>query len=164
MSTDLIPQGSSPGVTQLAMASTHKVVNLEVMLRPEYDGPQVIGTLDLTSDDGREWYLTSAGAVDIDREMACQEWFPVSYWTAEYRDNIAQEGEPPKSGVRVTLYSPDGATFAFAGVVPHDSFRRIRSIFGDGPWPTPLWFNGREIKTSKGRSTYILIARSNKPL
>lgn len=136
---------------------------LERMLHPSYGGPMVVGTLDMTTDDGREQYFLAAGAVDIDREMACEEYFPVSHWVAEAKANIAAEGEPVKPGVRVTLFSPDGATFAFAGVVPHDSFNRIRGVYGDGPWSPCLWFKGKETKTSKGRMTYILTARSVKP-
>lgn len=163
MSTDAELITTTGFHTVAAAADTRRLPVLEKMLLSSYEGPLVVGTLDMTTDDGREMYFLAAGAVDIDREMACEDYFPVCSWVAEVKANIAAEGEPAKPGVRVTLFGPQGETFAFAGVVPHDSFGRIRAVYGDGPWTPPLWLKGKEVKTSKGRSTYILTARSVKP-
>lgn len=165
MSTDTTNQGGFTVVrSNPDNAMSVRLPPLNDLVKPQYLGPKVIGTLDLSTDDGVERYLRSAGTVDIDRETASAGWFPVSHWVAEYKENIAGEGEPPREGVRVTLFAPDGQTFAFAGAVPHDSFRKIRAIYGDGPWEPALQFTTEEITTASKRSSYILIARRRAPV
>lgn len=152
-----------PLITIVNLPSPSLAPMLLSMVDDGYKGPPVVGTLDFDSDDGIERYLASGAKVDIDRMEAAEDWFLVESWCAEKKQNVSQEEGIVKPGVRVTLFSPTGDTFGFSGIVPHDSFTKIRAIFGDGPWPGGIWFRAKPFLTGNNMATYVLLARRTKP-
>lgn len=134
-----------------------QVLSLLKTLSPEHNGQLAIGSFDPTDPANLQKAVEADLPADYDRTELEGQIITCQHWFARYAENIASEGEEPRPGVRVTIWTPDGERFTFAGVIAVKCWERIVSLIGPGPYDPPLRLTVQSFQLKNGRHTYGVV-------
>lgn len=113
-------------------------------------------SFDPSTDDGMGKLFDAMKTAELDAKTLANTVFNLTDWMAVGREGIVDDEGELHDRVFVTFWDDKGTRLMWGGNGPHQSFRAIRALFGDGPYNPPLPLKIVPFATGNaGRSSYI---------
>lgn len=113
-------------------------------------------SFDPFSEDGMSKTFDAMKTAELNAKTLANTVIEITDWMAVGRFGLVNDEGEIHDGVFVTFWDDKGGRLMWGGLGPHQSFRAIRALFGDGPYNPPLPLRIVPFQTGgAGRSSYI---------
>lgn len=132
-------------------------VKLSDMTHENYDGPKVLGSIDVDSRAGKRMIINAQSPPYFQPDKLKGKVFKLVNWVAEVKSYTDTETRETRDAVTITMLDEKGRTCRFGSEAVTRSFDTIRAMYGDGPYTPPLFLRIEPYKTRNARNSYTVI-------
>ena len=145
---------TDPGKVQLPvpeMPAAGARLNVGLMRHPDYDGPTMLTSLPMNTDEQRMDAFNVVAGESISITDKAGEVLDVCDYVLERGVFEFEDGDGPELGVRIWLIAPDGTRYYNGSRSVCQCMERIMTWFGVGPWEPPMQLVFLKTETRNGR-------------
>lgn len=122
--------------------------------KPDYTGPMIFGSIDMTTDDGRKQYLNTVSDPDFRAEEMNGEKFAMVHWLVSRAHFDGKDGEEERDGLRIVFIDDQGRTLSTTSEAVGRWLDSVHTVFGRGPYDPPISMSLIPATSRAGRRTY----------
>ncbi len=124
------------------------------VFKPDYTGPTVFGSIDMTTDEGRKAYLNTVSDPDFRAEEMNGEKFGLVHWLVSLARFDAKEGEDERVGLRIVFIDDQNRTLSTTSEAVGRWLDSVFVVYGRGPYDPPISMSLFPATSRAGRRTY----------
>ena len=122
--------------------------------KPDYKGPQMIGSINLDSEAGKRAFMNSRGEPDFKAADMNGEIFALENWIVSRQHYDGKEDEEERDGIRIALIDPEGRILGCSSDALGRFLDDLFIVKGRGPYKPPVGISLTPSQTGGGRRTY----------
>ena len=122
--------------------------------KPDYTGPKVFGSIDMSTDEGRNAFLNTVSDPDFRAEEMNGEKFSMVHWLVTAAHFPGKDDEEPRDGLRIVFIDDQGRTLSTTSEAVGRWLDSVFTVYGRGPYEPPISVSLISTTSRAGRRTY----------
>ncbi len=122
--------------------------------KPDYLGPQMIGSINMDSEAGKLAFLNCRSEPDFKAADMNGEIFKIENWIVSRQHYDGKEDEEERDGIRIALIDPEGRILGCSSDALGRGLDDLFIVRGRGPYDPPVGISLTPATTGGGRRTY----------